>query len=205
MERLNEAESLKKEDDRLELLITSVIEEKKPDSVDQLVKLVAAEGFSEEKIVKQISRLERLGRIGLKSDKLETVALRKRPFSYSAFWYWGVIVFCLAAVFSVLAIPSDLIPFVYIRWMFGLVLLLYVPGFCLVRSLFPKKEIMNIEVVIWNLCFSLIMVLLVALFWNFTPLGLSEMPIAVTLAVLSALLASVAVLRNTNANHTDKG
>lgn len=205
MERLNEAESLKKEDDRLELLITSVIEEKKPDSVDQLVKLVAAEGFSEEKIVKQISRLERLGRIGLESDKLETVALRKRLFSYSAFWYWGVIVFCLAAVFSVLAIPSDLIPFVYIRWMFGLVLLLYVPGFCLVRSLFPKKEIMNIEVVIWNLCFSLIMVLLVALFWNFTPLGLSEMPIAVTLAVLSVLLASVAVLRNTNANHTDKG
>jgi hypothetical protein len=205
LERLNEAESLKKEDDRLELLITSVIEEKKPDSVDQLVKLVAAEGFSEEKIVKQISRLERLGRIGLESDKLETVALRKRLFSYSAFWYWGVIVFCLAAVFSVLAIPSDLIPFVYIRWMFGLVLLLYVPGFCLVRSLFPKKEIMNIEVVIWNLCFSLIMVLLVALFWNFTPLGLSEMPIAVTLAVLSVLLASVAVLRNTNANHTDKG
>jgi hypothetical protein len=134
LERLNEAKSLKKEDDRLELLITSVIEEKRPDSVDKLVKLVAVEGFSEEKIVKEISRLEKLGRIGLEPDKLETVALRKRLFSFSTFWYWGVIVFCLLAIFSVLAIPSDLSPFLYFREVFGFVLLLYVPGFCLVKS-----------------------------------------------------------------------
>ena len=188
---------MKKENRRLELLITSVIEEKKPDSVDQLIKLVAVEGFSEEKIVKEISRLEKLGKIRLESDKFETRALRKRLFSYSTVWYWSVIAFCLLAIFSVLAIPSDLFPFVYIRWVFGLVLLLYIPGFCLVRSLFPK-EIMNIEVVIWSICFSLILILLVALFWNFTPLGLSEMPIAVTLAILSVMLASVAILRNKN-------
>lgn len=196
--------NLKKEDGKLELLITSVIEQKKPDSVDQLMKLVAAEGFSEESIAKEISKLEKLGRIRLKSSKLETEGLRKRLFPPSTFWYWTVVLFCLLAVLSVMVIPSDLFPLVYIRWVFGLGLLLYVPGLCLVRSLFPKKQIMDAESMIWSVCFSLILIALVALCWSFTPLGLSEVLNAVTLAVLSVILASIAIIRNAKAIPDDK-
>jgi uncharacterized membrane protein len=157
--------------------------------------MVAKEGFSEEKVLMEISRLEKLGRIRLESGKLESGDFRTRLFSISASWYWVVIIFSTLAVASVLTIPSDLFPFVYIRWMFGLLLLLYFPGFCLLKSLFPKKEIANIETVIWSISLSFVLVLLVALFWNFTFVGLSIVAISVTLAALSIILATVAVFK----------
>lgn len=198
MKNSKEAESLKTEENRLELLITSAIEEKKPDSVDQLIKLVAEEGFSEEKIVEEILRLEKLGRIRLESDKLEAGGLKKRLFSSSTLWYWGVMLFCLMAVVSILAIPTDFYPFAYIRLVSGLVLLLYIPGFCLVKSLFPDKEIANLETVILSVSLSIVLVLLVALFWNFTPLGLSNAAITITLTALSASFATVTVIKGTS-------
>jgi hypothetical protein len=192
---------LKKEDDRLELLITSVIEEKKPDSVDQLIKLVAVEGFSEEEIVKEILKLEKLEKLRLESNSSDARAFKSHLFSSSTFWYWGIMLFCLLAVVSLVAIPPDFFPFAYIRLSSLLILLLYMPGFCLTVNLFPKEKMASIDVVILSISFSLILVLLVGLFWNFTPLGLSDVAITLTLTALSAILATRAVLKRTGARN----
>jgi hypothetical protein len=199
LERRNGAESLKKEDDRLELLIISVIEEREPSSVDQLIKFVAVEGFSEEEIIKEILRLEKLRKLKLESDSLGARAFKSYLFSSSTFWYWVIMLFCLLAVVSVEAIPPDFFPFAYIRLSSLLVFLLYIPGFCLTVNLFPKKKMSSIEVTIFSISFSLILVLLVGLFWNFTPLGLSGVAITLTLTVLSAVFATRTVLKRASA------
>jgi len=191
-------ERLKKEENHvLDSLIISLINEKKPESVDQLVKLVATKGFSEERIIREIARLEKLRKIRLETGLLEEKGSMSRLFSSLPLWYVGVVVSCLLAIVSVLAIPSNWFPLAYIRWVSGLVLLLFVPGFCTMKSLFLKKEIANMELIIFSVCFSLILILLVGLFWNFTPLGLSDAPIVATLTVISVMLATFAVFKRT--------
>lgn len=188
---------MKEEEDKLELLITSVIEEKRPDTVDQLVNLVKEEGFSEEKVVEEISKLEKLGRLRLEPSKQEVRGPRRILFSFSMLWYWAVIIISTVAIASVLTISSSSFPFVYVRWTFGLAMLFYIPGFCFVMVLFPEKRIEWLENVIWSVSLSVFLVILVALFWNFTPLGLSEVPIVGTLAIFSVACASAAVLNET--------
>jgi len=181
----------------LESLVISVIRENAPENLDQLIKLVAAKGFDEAEIIATIGQLEKLRKLHLESSRSEAEGYRKRLFSFSALWYWGVILSCLIAVISVAVIPSNLFPFVYVRYVFGLLILLFTPGFCLIKSLFPKEEMEALGTAVLSVCFSLILILLVALFWNFTPLGLSEMPIVITLLAFSVLTATFTFFRAT--------
>lgn len=188
----NEQESTQ-EAKTLESWLMSVIKTGEPQSLNKLVKLARAAGYSEEDTLSEISRLEKLRRLKLGTSKQKVREFRRLFFSFSMLWYWGVIAISLTAIISVLAISPSLFPFVYIRWLSGLAILLWVPGFCFVKALFPKKEIGNLETLILSVSSSLILVVLVGLFCNFTPLGLSELPIVVTLSALSVVLASISV------------
>lgn len=188
----NEQESTQ-EAKTLESWLMSVIKTGEPQSLNKLVKLARAAGYSEEDTLSEISRLEKLGRLKLGTSKQKVREFRRLFFSFSMLWYWGVIAISLTAIISVLAISPSLFPFVYIRWLSGLAILLWVPGFCFVKALFPKKEIGNLETLILSVSSSLILVVLVGLFCNFTPLGLSELPVVVTLSALSVVLASISV------------
>jgi len=199
---LKEEKSSENEDKILESWMLSTIREKELESVNQLVKLALVEGFDEEKTISEISRLQKLGKLGLEPSKQEVLGLRRALFSSAMLWYWEVVIFSTVAIASVLTISPSSFPVVYVRWTFGLAMLFYIPGFCFVKVLFLKKPIEWLENIIWSVSLSLILVILVALFWNFTPLGLSEVPIVVTLAIFSVACASAAVL-NENSKRRD--
>jgi hypothetical protein len=188
----NEQESTQ-EVKTLESWLMSAIKKGEPQSLNKLVKMVRAAGYSEEDTISEISRLEKLGRLRLRSSFQNVREFKRLFFSFSMLWYWGVIAISLTAIISVLAISPSLFPFVYIRWISGLAILLWVPGFCFVKALFPKKEIGNLETLILSVSSSLILVIFVGLFCNFTPLGLGELPIVAALSALSITLASIAV------------
>lgn len=188
----NEQESIQ-EVKTLESWLMSVITKGEPESLNKLVRMARAVGYSEEDTISEISRLEKLGRLKLDSSKQNVREFKRLLFSFSMLWFWVVIAASIIAIISVLAISPSLFPFVYIRWIFGLAILLYVPGFCFVKALFPNKEIENLETQILSVSSSLILVILVGLSCNFTPLGISELPIVVILSSISVMLASVAV------------
>jgi hypothetical protein len=190
---LKKTKSLEKKEKPMESLIISAVEEKKPDSVEQLVNLIKEEGFSEESITKEITRLEELGRLRLEPSAQDAQKLRPPIFSLPMLWYWLVTFFSALAIVSVLAISASSFPLVIVRWISGLAVVLYIPGFCFVKALF-RNRIDWLENVIWSVSLSLILVILTALFWNFTPLGLSTVPIVVTLALFSFVSATAAVL-----------
>ena len=186
-----------KEGKTLESWLLSVIDKNKPESLAKLVSIARAEGFSQKDTITEISRLEKLGRLRLNPPEQKMRVFKRFLFSSSMLWYWSVIVVSVVAVVSVLVISPSLFPFVYIRWIAGLAILLYIPGFCFVKALFTVKELGNLEILVLSVCISLILVVLVGLLCNFTPLGLSEVPITVILAALSIIFASVAIIQET--------
>ena len=117
-------------------------------------------------------------------------------------WYIGVIALTALSIIS-LSISPSAFPLVIIRWISSLIMLLWVPGFCFVRALFPDNNISSVETVTFSVALSIILVIVVGLFCNFTVLGLSEMPILVILSTISLAFATVAYLRQAKSSILD--
>jgi uncharacterized membrane protein len=100
-----------------------------------------------------------------------------------------------ATVLVIYLIPPDF-PFVALRWVLGSVFVLFVPGYVTVEALFPKgTELDSIERFALSVGLSLALVPLVGLLLNYTPWGISLTPILVSLCILTAGLAVIALAR----------
>ena len=117
----------------------------------------------------------------------------QRASAYSFLWYLGVIIASVLSAVSVLLISPTNFPLSIVRWITGLIMLLWVPGFSFVEALFSGKTIGAVETVTLSVALSILLVIITALVCNFTPLGLSEMPIIAILSAISIAFASVAI------------
>lgn len=81
--------------------------------------------------------------------------------------------------------PSSF-PLVALRWIFGTIFLLFIPGFALTETLFPKgTELDNNQRFAMSIGLSLALVPLVGLALNYSPWGIRLSPIIVSLVTLS--------------------
>lgn len=84
----------------------------------------------------------------------------------------------------------------YLRIIFGLPLVLFVPGYMLVSALFPKKEELDsIERIALGFGLSIAVVPLLGLLLNFTPWGIRLDPILVSLVTATAFFTIVSLYR----------
>ncbi len=114
--------------------------------------------------------------------------------SYSA-WFWTAMAYLAVTVASIYLIPQYP-PFVYVRYVFGAIAILYFPGFTLIEALYPKKEDLDsLERLALSIGLSLALVPLVGLLLNYTPWGIRLDPIVVSLSILGVGLALVAAVR----------
>jgi len=130
-------------------------------------------------------------RLGSFDEK--NVKPKQRASAHSFLWYLGVILASVLSVVSVLMISPGSFPLSIVRWTTGLIMLLWVPGFSFVKALFSGKTIGAVETVAVSVALSILLVIITALVCNFTPLGLSEMPIIAILSAISIALASIAI------------
>jgi uncharacterized membrane protein len=86
-------------------------------------------------------------------------------------------------------------PYAYIRNIFGMILVVFLPGYSLTMALFPRSEIDNIERTALSIGLSLAMTAIVGLILNYTPMGISLQPITLSLLGISIVLALVGVRR----------
>lgn len=148
--------------------------------------------YSKDRIVSKL--------IDLKSDnKIELVEkepynkLSSYAFSPSALWYW----FSLVATLLSLALISVSAGFaLYLRYLFGGLLVMFLPGFSLVELLYSKrKELDDLTRVALSIGLSLAIVPLTGLVLNYTPLGLRLLPVAISLVGLTIVLLTLALRR----------
>jgi len=96
----------------------------------------------------------------------------------------------------VFVVPEDGFPFVYARYVFGSVFVLFLPGYSLIKALFGSKELDNIERLALSVGLSLALVPLVGLLLNYTPWGIRTTPVTLSLFGLTLVFAFAAVIRD---------
>jgi uncharacterized membrane protein len=99
-------------------------------------------------------------------------------------------------IVTTLGIPVEMFPLVILRWVFGGLLLVFVPGFAFIRALFPfERYIDQWERIALSCGLSIALAVLVAFGLNFTPWGITLIPTAAVLAVLTVVSICIATLR----------
>ena len=186
--------------------IIEIVKEKDPETVEQLINLVQSKhAMPREKILDAIIKLQNQGKISLKPPKTRPdLTLTKYLVSPKAYWYWAVIALSIATTILVFTIPENAYPIAYARYILGAIFVLWLPGYALIKALFPTKEIDQIERVALSIGMSLALVPITGLLLNYTPWGIRLTPVTLSLLALTVTLATAALIREQTAEEKEK-
>ena len=192
-------------EDELDQQIIQTVETAKPESVQQLVDQVQAlSSKPKQEILNRIQQLQQEEKIHLKPPQTPT------PEKFSSYlrsnhavWYWITITLTLATMLVVFVVPENDFPLVYVRYVLGIIFVLWLPGYAFIKALFPKqlplrtsdKDLDTIERVALSLGMSIALVPIVGLLLNYTPWGIRLTPIVLSLTTLTSALATTAIAR----------
>ena len=185
--------------------ILKVIAERKPQSVKQLTTMLKESfGLEEKVILESVMKLQTEGLIKLENQALQSRSLATYLKTGEALWYWITIAAGALAAALVLAISENVYPWVYVRNVFGLIFVLFLPGYAAVKALFPvdmplktsTKELETIELIGLSVGMSIALVSIVGLLLFYSPFGLDLTAVVLSLLGLTLILATVAVLRS---------
>ena len=177
--------------------IVQIVENKHPKTVKQLVELVQQQHqLPQEEIIEHILHLQNEGRLTFKKDtKPAPSSLRSYLSSSYSYWYWVTITLALVTTTTALTIPENAIPIVYARYLLGFIFVLFLPGYSLIKVLFPEKEIGNIERAALSMVTSLAIAPITVLILNYTPWGITTTTITLSLLALTTIFATAAIAR----------
>ena len=177
--------------------ILELVEKTAPKTVEELIERIALDlGISKEIAIEQVIDLGNQGNLRFSNPVGSTPAeLNTYIFSEHAIWFWIVTTLSIATAITVFTIPEKAAPYVYIRYVLGSVFVLFLPGFSLIKTLFPTKEIDNIERTALSIGMSLALVPLVGLLLNYTPWGIRLTPITLSLLSLTLILTITGLIR----------
>ena len=116
-------------------------------------------------------------------------------FSSYVIWFWLLVAAVIVTSLLIYVTPK-VPPFIYFRYLFGSLFVLYLPGASLIELLYPKpSDLSQLERLALSIGLSLALVPLVGLLLNYTPWGIRLDPIFVSLSLLTLGLAAGAVAR----------
>ena len=180
---------------KIDDFIVNAVKEKRPETVEELVQLVQKEfSISKKEAMKHIIDLSNKGK--LKFGELSFPStLKGYIFSVKAAWYCTTIALALATSITVFTIPENAFPMVYTRYLLGSIFVLFLPGFCLLKALFPQKELDNIERAALSIVMSLTMVPITSFLLNYTQWGITTTSTTLSLLTLTIIFATAAIIR----------
>jgi len=180
----------------IDKIIVKTINEKNPETVEHLFKLVQKETrLSEKTILDKILSLQQERKIKLKMPSNIV------PHSFSFFvsgaskWYWATLVFTALSLFFIFQSPVNAFPLIYGRYILGSFFVLVVPGYALMKALHPGKEIDIIERIGLSICMSIALACVISFLLNFSPWGIVFSYLVWILSGLIIIFASVGIIR----------
>jgi hypothetical protein len=177
--------------------ILKIIKKENPQTTEDLVKQSVQQlNISEETALQHIIELENDRRLKLTYPVKETPAyIMDYISSTQAIWFWIIIILAIATTITVFTIPERAYPLVYVRYILGSLFVLFLPGYSLIKTLFPTREIDDIERIALSIGTSLAVVPLVGLLLNYTTWGIRLTPITLSILLLTVILATTGVIR----------
>lgn len=188
--------------DKTKKIILAVIEKQQPESLQRLIKDVQkTENHSDDEIMQLLIELNQEKRISLRELRIRK-DFGDYVFSLETVWYWCVLAIAVLTALVVLVIPENLFYMLLIRNVLGLFLVLYLPGFVLLKNLFPQDVVSKsspnlniIERITLNISLSLAISGITGLALYYTIIGLNLLNVTVCLVVVTVVLSTTALLR----------
>jgi len=186
-------------------IIIQFVENKKPQNVQQLISLVKERtSIPESEIVEHILRLQSQGKITLEPlptpipEKISVYLKTKE-----ASWYWATVILAITTTITVFTVPEDAYPIVYIRYLLGTLFVIWLPGYSFIKALFPteppfktsSKSLDSIERLALSIGMSIALVPIIGLLLNYTPWGIRQTPIVLSLLVATSIFATAGIIR----------
>ena len=159
--------------------------------VATIVRGLASEGYKTDESVKALLELQRSKRVAIQEAK-PCSTLGSYAWSPLSLWFWTAVA-AVAASLALISVTSGVV--LYLRYVFGSVLVLFLPGYALVEALYPKRELDELTRFALSVGLSLALVPLTGLVLNYTPFGIRLLPVAVSLAGLTVALLIAALAR----------
>jgi len=178
-------------------LVLQLVKTKQPQTVEQLVELVQKESrLPKKEIMKHILELQNQGSLTFCEDKnFVRLSLGRYFSSTRSYWYWLVITLSILTDVSTFTIPENAIPLAYLRYTLGFLFIFLLPGYSIIKALFPTREVSTLIRVIISLTMSMTLVVLTGLVLNYTDWGITTSSVTLSLLVLTLILATVGIIR----------
>jgi hypothetical protein len=183
-------------------LVLEALRSRRFAKVKDVVATLARSGVPESVTLRIIQDLAREGKVVLNLPGAAEAVMAPVPsfagYLKSAFALdlWCTLLLLALGIVTTFTIPSDLFPVVVVRWVFAGLLLVFVPGFAFIRALYPfDRFIDRWERLALSCGLSLALAILVAFALNFTPWGITPVPVATGLALITVLSILVATYR----------
>jgi hypothetical protein len=179
----------------IEQFILNALKKEKSSTIEHLAQIVCYEfSISKEEAIAYIVNLNDRERLTLKEDQVSSVNLGSL-FSAGMLWYWSTVTLAIVTCITVFTIPENEYPFTFVRQLLGSIFVLFLPGFCLIKALYPQKEMELVERGALSVIASLTILPIVSFLLNCTSWGITITPLTIILLVLTLVFASVAFLR----------
>ena len=159
--------------------------------MSQVVEGARSDGYGTDVAVKALQALRQRKVVTIDEAKPYST-LSAFAWSPLSFWFW---VSTGAVVLSVGLISVTGGFALYLRYVFGSVLVLFLPGYALIEALYPKGELDELTRFALSIGLSLAITPLTGLVLNYTPFGIRLLPVTISLAVVTVALLSVALHR----------
>ena len=181
----------------LESVILDVLETAKPENVEQLVRLVQNQVDSSlDEIEADIKKLHKKGMVSLEEPTILNQNFVQFLSTKDNYWFWIIIAASVLSFASIVFIPEGLGLISYIRYGFAFVLVAFLPGYCLTKTLFPKQTTLDeIERITFSIGLSFAITTLMGLFLSFSSIGLTLFTTLPALASIVVVLAVLALIR----------
>ncbi len=184
-------------------LILEALQSRRFSNVQAVVTELDGKGVPEAVTLRMIKDLAQEGQLllNLPGAKEETVMAPVSGIvaylrSTLALDLWLTLILLTLGLVTTLVIPVELFPWVVLRWIFGGLLLVFVPGFAFVRALFPfERFIDRWERLALSCGLSIALAVLVGFGLNFTPWGITLIPTATVLAGITLACIFIALFR----------
>jgi uncharacterized membrane protein len=157
----------------------------------EVVTGLASEGFSLDESVRGLQALQRDKKVTVQEAK-PYASLSSYAWSPLSVWFWAAIA-AVAASLALVSVTSGVA--LYLRYVFGSVLVLFLPGYALIEALYPKGELDALIRFALSIGLSLALVPLTGLALNYTPWGIRLLPTVLSLAGLTVALLVVSLSR----------
>jgi uncharacterized membrane protein len=186
-------------------IILCIVDEKSPQTVQELMDFVQEKGqWSNKEIIANIMKLQAESKIRLNGSSLP-VSLRLVVFlgTNQALWYWATVAIAVISMVLAVFIREGFYPWVYLKIVFGLIFVLWLPGYTFLKVLFPVNKsinvlstsLSNVEQIALSVIVSIALLALIGLILNFSPWGLNLTSIVLSLFTFSLVFATAGVVR----------